>query len=94
MFREIINFYENKGCRVLLIIELEATVPLDVGLINETLTKKSGGSLSFSIKRAVCLLPRTLLLVSICGQKLYNIWYAVDYAIFFSSDAISHTQAR
>lgn len=42
MFREIINFYENKGCQALLITELEATVPLDVGLINETLTASPG----------------------------------------------------
>jgi hypothetical protein len=36
MFREIINFYENGRCPVLLIIESEATVLLDVELITET----------------------------------------------------------
>lgn len=41
MFREIINFYENKGYQVLLIIELEGTVSLNVGLINEILTVSS-----------------------------------------------------
>lgn len=75
MFREIINFYENKGCQVLLIIELEATVPLDVGLINETLIvspdKKKLHKVSFFFfSRTHCLASsKNLLLVSIYQQK-------------------------
>lgn len=98
MFREIINLYENKGYQVLLIIELEGTVSLNMGLINEILTvssdKKKIRRISFFFNQAHYLTSSKNFAINQClltETLIYDTELIMQFFFFYD---VYHTYER